>query len=255
MPTDANEVFKALQASVVRLRNVVDGLSGDQLGLHAYPTEWTVADVLSHLGSGAEIMRLRIEASVTERGLPDDFAQPVWDTWNAKSPGAKAADALAADRAFVERVESLTAEERAAVHVAFGPVEMELAGVLASRLNEHALHSWDIDVTLDSAATIAVDATSLVVDNLELIARFAGRPIPESRALHVRTTEPVRDFTLTLGPDAVALTPCVDDCVPDVELPAEAFIRLVYGRLDPEHTPEWARGVDLSELRGVFRGV
>jgi hypothetical protein len=141
MPTDANELFNALQASVVRLRNVVGGLSADRLALQAYPTEWTVADVLSHLGSGVEIMRLRIEASVTERELPDDFAPPIWETWNAKSPGAKAADALAADRAFVERVESLTADERAAVHVVFGPVDMDLAGVLAARLNEHALHS------------------------------------------------------------------------------------------------------------------
>jgi hypothetical protein len=39
-------------------------------------------------------------------------------------------------------------------------------------------------------------------------------------------------------------------------LPAEAFIRLVYGRLDPEHTPELAVvGIDLDELRRAFPGL
>jgi hypothetical protein len=33
------------------------------------------------------------------------------------------------------------------------------------------------------------------------------------------------------------------------------LIRLVYGRLDPDHTPAALAGVDLSELRGVFRGI
>ena len=42
-----------------------------------------------------------------------------------------------------------------------------------------------------------------------------------------------------------------------LSLPAEAFIRLVYGRLDPDHTPASvdARGVDLDLLRRTFPGV
>ncbi len=255
MPSDTNEPIHALQASIVRLRNLVEGLSEDQLRLPAYPTEWTVADVLSHIGSGGEIMRLRIEASVTGNELPDDFAPPIWDSWNAKSPGAQAADALAVDRAFVERIESLTADERASVRLAFGPVELDFGGAVRARLNEHAVHTWDVDVTLDPAAVIPADAAAAVVDNLALIASFSGRAIGGARAVHVRTSDPVRDFELTLGPDAVSLTPCADAHAPDVELPAEAFIRLVYGRLDPDHTPAALEGVDLSELRGVFLGI
>jgi uncharacterized protein (TIGR03083 family) len=256
MASDTTEPFQALQASIVRLRNIVEGLSEDQLRLPAYPTEWTVADVLSHLGSGGEIMRLRIEASVSGHELPDDFAPPIWETWNAKSPGAKAADALAVDRAFVERIESLTADERDSVHLAFGPVELDLGGALGARLNEHVVHSWDVDVTLEQSAVIPVDAAAVMVDNLGLIAGFSGRAIGSTgKRVHVRTSEPVRDFALTLGPDAVALIPCSDAHAPDLELPAEALIRLVYGRLDPDHTPAALAGVDLSELRGVFRGV
>jgi uncharacterized protein (TIGR03083 family) len=255
MPSDPTEPFQALQASIVRLRNLVEGLSEEQLGLSAYPEEWTVADVLSHLGSGGEIMRLRIEASVTGLDLPDDLAPSIWETWNAKSPGAKAADVLAVDREFVERIESLTADERAGVHLAFGPVELDLGGALGARLNEHAVHTWDVDVTLEPSAVIPADAAAVMVDNLGLIAGFSGRAIGSARVLNVRTSEPVRDFALTLGPDAVALTPRVDAHAPDLELPAEALIRLVYGRLDPDHTPAALASVDLSELRGVFRGI
>jgi uncharacterized protein (TIGR03083 family) len=255
MPSDASEPFQALQASIVRLRNLVEGLSEEELGLPAYPTEWTVADVLSHLGSGGEIMRLRIEASVTGHELPDDFVAPIWETWNAKSPGAKAADALAVDRAFVERIESLTADERAGVQLAFGPVVLDLSGALGARLNEHVVHRWDIDVTLDPAAVLPADATAVMIDNVGLIAGFSGRAVRGTRALHVRTSDPVRDFALTLGPDAVALTPGTDTHAPDLELPAEALIRLVYGRLDPDHTPAALADVDFAELRGVFRGI
>jgi hypothetical protein len=43
----------------------------------------------------------------------------------------------------------------------------------------------------------------------------------------------------------------------DLSLPTEAFVRLVYGRLDPEHTPAGAtaEGISLDELRQAFPGV
>jgi hypothetical protein len=42
---------------------------------------------------------------------------------------------------------------------------------------------------------------------------------------------------------------------PDLELPAEALSRLVYGRLDPDHTPAVTGDATLlAELRAVFPG-
>jgi hypothetical protein len=40
-------------------------------------------------------------------------------------------------------------------------------------------------------------------------------------------------------------------------LPGEAFVRLIYGRLDADHTPAPidAEGVDLDDLRAAFPGV
>jgi hypothetical protein len=55
----------------------------------------------------------------------------------------------------------------------------------------------------------------------------------------------------------VSLTPGDSDgTAATVTLPAEALIRLVYGRLDPDHTPAEVSvsGVDLNALRAVFQG-
>ncbi|MCU1426672.1 MAG: hypothetical protein JWL83_672 [Actinomycetia bacterium] len=247
--------LRALQDSAARLRRIAEPLGADELRAQAYPTEWTVADVLSHLGSGAVIARVRLDAAVADRAVPDDFAQSIWDEWNAKTPEAKAADGLAADRALLDRVESFTDEERARSRFSMGPMEFDLPGYLLLRLNEHALHTWDIEVSRDPSATLTPDAARLVVDNLGMIVRFAGKPTGVARDLHIRTTEPDRDFTLSLGEDAIVLTPCDDDHAPDLELPAEAFIRLVYGRLDPDHTPKVRGSADLDELRRAFPGV
>ncbi len=42
---------------------------------------------------------------------------------------------------------------------------------------------------------------------------------------------------------------------PDLVLPAEAWSRLLYGRLDPDHTPEFTGDAALLDtLRAVFPG-
>ncbi len=88
----------------------------------------------------------------------------------------------------------------------------------------------------------------------ELVAR-AGQPGAQPRRLRVSTSSPVRHYILDIG-DPVTLTSAEgDDMRPELALPGEAFIRLIYGRLDPAHTPPVEiRNVDLDELRQVFPG-
>jgi hypothetical protein len=98
-----------------------------------------------------------------------------------------------------------------------------------------------------------------VLGNLALIAMYSGQKHDEPLSVEVRTTSPERAFHLDLGPSGVELTPSYDDTSASAELalPAEAFVRLVYGRLDPDHTPNSvsATGVELDLLRKTFPGV
>jgi hypothetical protein len=58
-----------------------------------------------------------------------------------------------------------------------------------------------------------------------------------------------------MTPDSVALTPSGPGAEADLTIPAEAFIRLVYGRLDPAHTPAGVQGPAVEQLREIFTGI
>jgi hypothetical protein len=106
---------------------------------------------------------------------------------------------------------------------------------------------------LDPAAKVAPDAVDLLVDRLPLLAGFTGKQAPAPLAVAVTTTGPERAFTLDTG--GVTLAPAGTHHAPAaaLALPAEALLRLVYGRLDDEQDLR-ATGVTLTELKSVFPG-
>jgi uncharacterized protein (TIGR03083 family) len=245
----------ALRASATRLRGLVAPLPDDRLTEAAHPSEWTIADALSHIGSSAVISQRRLDDMFAGTETPSDFAQPVWSEWNAKSPRAKVDDGLAADQALVERYASLTPEQVTSLRFRVGPLELDATAMVAMRLNEHALHTWDVEVALDQHASIPDDAAALVVDNLDLIMRFTAKPTGVQRSIVVSTTSPPRAFAIDLSPDAVTATRVDAPGTPDLTMPAEDFVRLVYGRLDPDHTPPVDGDVAaLDDLRATYPG-
>ena len=252
-----NENITALRSSSDRLRHLVDSLDDSELVVRAYPEKWTIADVLSHIGSGAVIMHRRLEDALADQPTPNDFTQGVWDEWNAKGPKSKAEDALTADASFVDRLESLSAEDQAKFKTSMGPMTLDFDANVGMRLNEHALHTWDVEVVKDPSAALPPDVAALVVDRLNLIARYTGKPTGSERTVIVHTTNPQRMFSITLSADTIVFAPGPkgSDAQPDLELPAEAFVRLIYGRLDAAHTPPFTGDAGLlDELRKAFPG-
>jgi len=248
------EGLKALHSSVDRLHGIVGGLDAAQLRGQAYPSEWTVADVLSHLGSGAVISRRGLEDGLAGVAPDPAFNQTVWDEWNAKDPEAQAAGVLEADAALIAGIEAASAEQRAAFRFTMGPFDLGFDGFVGLRLNEHALHTWDVEVSSDPLAVIPVDVATAVVDNLRMIAGFAGKPTGGEHTVRVVTTDPTRGFVLAFSADSLDLSASESVDRPDLTLPAEAFVRLVYGRLDPDHSPAGIEGAVLDDLRKAFAG-
>jgi uncharacterized protein (TIGR03083 family) len=246
--------LEALGNSVADLDTLVSQLSADQLTQPAYPTEWSIADTLSHIGSGAVIFTRAVEDVVHGRVSDSDFNQSVWDQWNAKSPSEQAADSLVADAAMLEMLKGLNEAQRSAFKIALGPFEMDFSSYLGMRLSEHLVHTWDIQIAVDSDAIIPVEAWESTVATLAITAGFAGKSTGSQRSIHITTSEPAQGVTLELKPESVELTPSDPVSSPELTLPAEALVRLVYGRLDPNHTPPGVETELLEELRGVFPG-
>jgi uncharacterized protein (TIGR03083 family) len=256
----SREALDLLHLSHGRLAAALDGLSEEQARAQSYDDDWSVAQVASHLGSSAEIFALHLEAGRT--GSPAagmEVFQPIWDEWNAKGPLAQVRDALTADAAFLERLDSLTPGESEEWRLdLFGEVR-DLANLLRLRVSENVLHTWDIVVAADPSATLPQEPLDIVAGNLALVARYTGQKHDRQLSVEVRTTGPERAFRLDLGPAGVSVESSYDDTAAAAELtmPTEAFVRLVYGRLDADHTPDsvTATGVDLDLLRATLPGV
>lgn len=256
METSPGPWIDALRHSHQRLRAVAGSLNADQLRRRSYASEWSIAQVLSHIGSQAEIFGLFLDAGLSGQDPPGPEAfAPIWGVWNAKSPEEQAADGLRADEAVTERFESIDDEQRKRFALKLFGMDFDATGLARMRLGEHAVHTWDIAVALDPAATLAPDAVDLLIDTLGQLVARAGKPGGAQRRLHVSTSSPVRHFTLETGETVTLAASGYSEGLPELALPAEAFIRLVYGRLDPAHTPPVeTRRADLDELRQVFPG-
>jgi uncharacterized protein (TIGR03083 family) len=246
---------EALRSSTKRLREIVESLDADQLRAPAYPTEWTIADVLSHLGSGAVIFVRQVDDALNDTPTPGDFSRSVWNEWDNKSPDDQAAGVLVADRALVARIDDLSATDRGKIKISLGPFSLDFDQYLGLRLNEHVLHTWDVEVVLDADAVLPGDAVDALLANVGMIASFAAKPTGEEGTYVLNTFDPVKTYTVTLTADSVTTVEGVSDEPVSVELQGEAFVRLVSGRLDPDHTPSSVTGTKhLVALRQVFPG-
>ena len=263
MTPTADATIAALRATHDELAEVVRNLTDQQLLAHSGALEWTVAHVLSHLGSGAEIGRATLRAAIEGAdALPDGFNQSVWDRWNAMSPREQADGFLASDAELVSVFEGLSSEQResAQVNVGFLPMPLPLSSYAGMRLNEASAHSWDVRVAFDKAAAIDQRTARLVIDHfasgLGFLLGFTGKADQVSEPARVALGD--LDLVLTIT-DSVALVPrgADSDVTATFVSSADAVARLLSGRLTARHTPESVAvtgNVTLDELRRVFPG-
>jgi uncharacterized protein (TIGR03083 family) len=203
---DPGPWLRALRASHDRLARLAGGLDGTDLRRQSYDRDWSIAQVLSHLGSQAEIFGFFLDAGLTggESPSPSVFG-PIWDVWNARSPEEQAVESIAADEALLSRVESLGPAQLGSFRVSAFGRELDMAAVLAMRLSEHAVHTWDVAVALDATARISQDAVAPVHPRYGRRAAGAGRdavgelPRPHRRGAGAARVRPSRRVVAGLG--------------------------------------------------------
>jgi uncharacterized protein (TIGR03083 family) len=264
MTSLADRTIDADHRTFERLARLVSTLTADQLTRPSGAAEWTVAQVLSHLGSGAEITLDSLRAAQTGADRAADANQAVWARWNAMSPREQADGYLRVGRELDEAYAELDPAQRAELRVPMGllpqPADVELfAGM---RLNEAALHAWDVEVAVDPAATLPADVAAVLVDQylgpLGFILGVAAKPDQLSDrpvTLTVRATAPDRTLGLRIA-DQAQLTDEPDRSDGELELPLGALPRLLTGRLRGSEDADVRTDgpVSLSDLRRVFPG-
>jgi uncharacterized protein (TIGR03083 family) len=255
----ADRTIAALLDHHDALAAVVGNLSDSQLTGPSGAADWTVAQVLSHLGSGAEIMLTTYQAAVGGKPDPEpNFNQSVWDRWNAMSPQDQASGFLEHDERLVETLEALTPDQRAnaPIKLPFLPEPVSVATTAGMRLNEVAMHSWDVRVAVDPLANLDDEAAAILAEQLTTGMSFMLGFIGKADQLAAPAVVDAGDYGLIIA-DKVSMTTAPQNVTASFEGPLESLIRLIGGRLTPAHTPDTVRvsgEVTLDDLRLVFPG-
>ncbi|MDQ7803114.1 maleylpyruvate isomerase family mycothiol-dependent enzyme [Amycolatopsis sp. A133] len=251
-----DRTIAALRAEHDALAGLVRTLTDEQLAAPSGADEWTVAQALSHLGSGAEIGRAPIARAAGETVAAEDN-QTIWARWDASAPRAQAEGFLEHNGRWLETVEALTPEQRSSLTVDLGflPEPVSLLTALGMRLSEVANHSWDVRVAFDPDAGVDAGSAEVLVDLLAgpvgFMLSFLAKPAELANPVSVA----VPGAALVID-DAVTVVNDLESPSATFHGPAEAFVRLVSGRLkapyDKGVTVEGA--VTLDDLRRVFPG-
>jgi len=238
---------------------IVRGLDDEGLARTSGSRQWDVAQVLGHLGSQAEIGAATLQAALG-RQAPNgpEFNPQVWARWDALGRREKADGFLRHSEELTRQYEQLDAAARESLRIDLGFLpDADVATVLALRVNELALHTWDVRVVDDPAATLLAPATALLIDRFATLIGYIGhadalpsRPL----TLAVDTTDPVRSFGLQIN-DSVQVIDPPDRPGARVALPSETWLRLIAGRLPSDRGSVRLDGpLRLEDLQRVFPG-
>lgn len=258
--TETSVWLDALQASSSRLNTAVANLPDEVLARPSFTGGWTIAQVLSHLGSAAEIC-----TTLVKRGIAADATGPVaerlgpiWRRWDSLSGPDQREAWQQADARHLRLLGSLDEHQRETVRIPYFSGLLSVDAYAGYRLSEQSVHAWDIEVALDETATIPAPEVALLWQRLDLVAtRFRdaetlARLAPTQIA--VELAESRRILSLHLNAE-LHLYPC-EAADPSSQLygPAEAVLRMVYGRHHPVDDIRVTGSASLADLTALFPG-
>jgi uncharacterized protein (TIGR03083 family) len=200
---------------------------------------WAIKDVSAHMAESNDRFYRIVSAALEGAPVPD-FTAAERAERQAAVKGQGSAEIVrqlqARGNATFDLLEGASVEALArTVTVPAG--RLTLLEVAPQRLNECTLHSWDIRYARDRDTTLDEAAVPFLLDRVIAAApRFGGRGAAgaSGATYHIQLGGPSADaVTLAVADGVVTATRGASDRA-DVTLrmPAEAFIRLVWGRLD-----------------------
>ncbi|WP_328759643.1 MULTISPECIES: maleylpyruvate isomerase family mycothiol-dependent enzyme [Streptomyces] len=258
--TAADRWIGALHESSQRLGHAVADLPADRLAEASFAEGWTIGQVLSHLGSGAEISTTLVERGLKgdERGPVREELLPVWERWDAMSPVEQRAAWREADERHLALLDTVGPGQRTSLRVPYFAGLLDLASYAGYRLSEQAVHAWDVMVALDERAVLAAPDVALLWERIDLVAtRFRDadaltRLAPQR--VRVELTDPGQALLLDIDTELHLYPAPPTDPTALLTGPAESTLRLVYGRNRPQDPLTATGSISLDDLRTLFPG-
>lgn len=262
MNVDAALVIEQLRWSHDRLVRELEAIGEAGLGEPSACTEWSVGRVVAHLGSGAEIAAMTLEAGRAgdEHGAGQEAMQQVWQLYDAVDDRAATTRSISANAALLDAFDTLAPSELETLEVPFFTGPTTLSTFAAFRLAEHAVHTWDVVVVRDPAAELQATAAHIILDAVvvPMVGRLAGDPGPGDPPVAVHLGDIDRHFVVEVEPTVRLREPRPgEEHGAHLDMSTSAFVRLVYGRLGPGRTPDSVVASEpavLERLRQIFPG-
>lgn len=260
---DARRVVDLLRAEYQRQVALLDTLEPAEWKGRTYCHDWRVYQVVSHLGSGPEIARGTLAHAVA--GGPefgDAERRTVWDRFDHLRPEQVYPAYRETNDRFLAFLGSLSDQQLGSRAPWFAGGTVPLARLLAARLNEATLHSWDLRVRRDPAAQLTHENLADVLDfNLSAMDRNinverAGQLDGATLEFHLENPPGRLGFAIAKPMGSIRPGPVPE---PDlvVRTPTEVFIRLIWNRYRPPAAPgrlELSRPELLDDLLAAFPG-
>lgn len=263
MSVDGAVAIAQLRSSHERLVRELEALGETGLAEPSACAEWSVGRVAAHLGSGAEIASMTLDAgrAGNEQAAGREAMQQVWQLYDSLDDPAATTRSIAADAALITALEALTPSELDTLEVPFFTGPTPVSVLAAFRLAEHTVHTWDVAVVRDPAAELPAEAARIILDAVvaPMVARLAGSPPPGGpKKVGVRLSDTDRRLVLELDPTVGLREPQPGEApADDLDISTAAFVRLVDGRLGRDRTPGSVTPSDpamLDRLRRTFPG-
>lgn len=260
MPHASAPWLAALEASSARLAAASAPFTPDDLARPSFASEWTVAQVLSHLGSAAEISSTLLERGVAGSGEGPQVQQlrPIWARWDAMPPSEQRSAWLAADARHRDLLSGLDEAQLDDVRVPYFSGLLDITTYAGYRLSEQSIHAWDVEVSFDDAAVIPATEVDLLLERIDLVAtRFRDGDTFASigpQQIVVDTTDRPGTMMLDIGTELHVYPCAASGSTGSITGTAEEFVRLVYGRHRTRDTIAADGETTLQQLVSLFPG-
>jgi uncharacterized protein (TIGR03083 family) len=231
MTTGFDTTRRLERREIDRLSAHLARLDADGWLEQSYCAEWRVYQVASHLASGARIFLGNL-VHWFDGGPPvaREDMQRIWAEFDALAPGEIPEAFRRATQDYFARLEALPSEAGTKEVESFLG-KRQVQSMLALRLGEVVLHTWDVLVARERSARLPADITEVLLPiqlelrTLRMPAALAGKRVrlttPDGRwqwLLDFRGEKPA----VTEGP--------AQEAEVSVEAPAEELCRLLSGR-------------------------